>query len=112
MSYAARAEFSTLSVAVVDTDSEPDLVRRAQARDAHAFAELYQEHVRRIYALCLRMTADAVHAEELTQQAFIRAWEKLPLFRGESAFASWLHRLAVNIVLMELRARARLASRV
>jgi RNA polymerase sigma-70 factor (ECF subfamily) len=112
MTYAARAEFPPLSVTVVDTDAESDLVRRAQARDARAFAQLYRRHVRRIYALCLRMTADAAHAEELTQQAFIRAWEKLPLFRGESAFASWLHRLAVNIVLMDLRARVRLASRV
>jgi RNA polymerase sigma-70 factor (ECF subfamily) len=107
MSYAARIEIPCLSV-----DSDPDLVRRAQARDAPAFARLYRAHVRRIYALCLRMTADATRAEELTQQAFVSAWEKLPLFRGESAFSSWLHRLAVNTVLMELRARARLAARV
>src|SRR5688572_5251302 len=107
MSYAGQIEIPCLSV-----DSDPDLVRRAQARDAPAFGQLYQAHVRRIYALCLRMTADASRAEELTQQAFVCAWEKLPFFRGDSAFSSWLHRLTVNIVLMELRAGARRAARV
>jgi RNA polymerase sigma-70 factor (ECF subfamily) len=58
------------------------------------------------------MTADASLAEELTQQAFVSAWQKLPLFRGESAFGSWLHRLAVNAVLMAFRTRSRLAARV
>jgi RNA polymerase sigma-70 factor (ECF subfamily) len=110
---AATLAFSTLTDAAdLDPDAEPDLVRRAQQRDPHAFALLYRAHVGRIHALCLRMTADARLAEELTQQAFIGAWQKLPLFRGESAFGSWLHRLAVNTVLMAFRARARLTARV
>jgi RNA polymerase sigma-70 factor (ECF subfamily) len=107
MLYAGRIDIPCLSV-----DTDRDLVQRAQARDAPAFARLYRGHVGRIYALCLRMTANAARAEELTQQAFICAWEKLPHFRGDSAFGSWLHRLAVNLVLMEMRAGARLAGRV
>jgi RNA polymerase sigma-70 factor (ECF subfamily) len=112
MPHAATLAFPHLTDAVLDTDAEPDLVHRAQQRDTDAFASLYRSHVNRIYALCLRMTADASLAEELTQQAFIGAWQKLPLFRGESAFGSWLHRLAVNTVLMAFRARSRLTARV
>jgi RNA polymerase sigma-70 factor (ECF subfamily) len=112
MPHAATLALPHLTDADVDTDAEPDLVRRAQQRDTDAFATLYRAHVNRIYALCLRMTANASLAEELTQQAFVGAWQKLPLFRGESAFGSWLHRLAVNTVLMAFRARSRLTARV
>ncbi len=62
-----------------------DLVRRAQQGDQAAFQALYGEHVGRVYALCLRLTADPAQAEELTQDAFVRAWERLASFRGESA---------------------------
>ncbi len=93
-------------------DEEPALVRRAQERDPHAFEQLYRRHVRRVYALCLRLSANVTHAEELTQKSFLTAWEKLPLFRGESAFASWLHRLAVNTALADLRAEQRRTRRV
>jgi RNA polymerase sigma-70 factor (ECF subfamily) len=86
-----------------------DAVRRAQAGDESAFEQLYREHVGRVYALCLRMTADAVAARELTQDVFVRAWERLDSFRGESAFGTWLHRLAVNVVLMDRRLAARRA---
>ncbi len=86
-----------------------DAVRRAQAGDESAFEQLYREHVGRVYALCLRMSADTVAARELTQDVFVRAWERLGSFRGESAFASWLHRLAVNVVLMDRRLAARRA---
>lgn len=89
-----------------------DLVRRAQAGDREAFDELYTEHVGRVYAVCLRMTADTVRAEELTQDAFVRAWRTLASFRAESAFSTWLHRVTVNTVLMEARARRRRESRV
>src|SRR5882757_4435685 len=112
MPHAATLAFPSLNDAVLETDAEPDLVRRAQQRDTAAFASLYRAHLGRVYALCLRMTADVRLAEELTQQAFIGAWEKLPAFRGESAFGSWLHRLAVNTVLMAFRARSRLNARV
>lgn len=75
------------------------LVRRARGGDQHAFAALYQAHYRRVYALCLRLTADVAAAEELTQEAFVRAWQKLETFRGEALFSTWLHRLTVNEVL-------------
>lgn len=83
------------------------LVTRAAAGDVQAFEELYRDHVGRVYALCLRMTGDAQLAEELVQESFVRAWQKLRTFRGESAFATWLHRLAVNVVLAHLRGAGR-----
>jgi len=89
-----------------------DLVRRAQDGDKTAFRDLYREHAGRIYAVCLRLTGDAAAAEERTQDAFVRAWERLGTFRGESAFGTWLHRLAVNVVLMEQRGRRRRERRV
>ena len=89
-----------------------DLVRRAQDGDETAFRELYHEHAGRIYALCLRLTGDAGAAEERTQDAFVRAWERLATFRGESAFGTWLHRLTVNVVLMERRGSRRRERRV
>ncbi len=87
------------------------LVQRAQNGELAAFEQLYHENVDRVYALCLRMSADAVQAEEFTQDVFIRAWEKLGSFRGESAFSSWLHRLAVNVILTKRRSEVRRATR-
>lgn len=78
-------------------------VRRAQQGDAAAFEELYRTHAGRIHALCLRLEGDQARAEELTQDVFVRAWQRLPTFRGESAFGTWLHRLAVNVVLADRR---------
>src|SRR2546430_876447 len=89
-----------------------DLVQRAQQGDQAAFEALYRAHVGRVYALCLRLTADPVRAEELTQDAFVRAWERLASFRGESAFSSWLYRLTVNVVFLGQRASRRRALRV
>ncbi len=86
-----------------------DLVRRAREGDEAAFEALYRAHAGRVHALCLRMTGDPAHARELTQDAFVRAWEKLGSFRGEAAFGTWLHRLAVNVVLMDRRLAARRA---
>ena len=80
---------------------------RAAAGDRQAFERLYRGHVNRIYALCARMVADRTRAEELTQDVFVRAWEKLRLFRGESSFATWLHRLAVNVVLNDRKSEGR-----
>jgi RNA polymerase sigma-70 factor (ECF subfamily) len=89
-----------------------DVVRRAAAGDPRAFDQLYKENLGRVYALCLRMTRDRSRAEELTQEAFVRAWEKLNSFRGDSAFSTWLHRLTVNLVLTEARTRSRRNERV
>ena len=93
--------------------SDPnDLIHRAQQGEQAAFEALYRAHVGRVYALCLRLTADAAHAEELTQDAFVRAWERLAGFRGESAFASWLYRLTVNVVFLHRRTARRRELRV
>ena len=84
-----------------------DPVRRAQAGDPSAFDALYAEHVDRVFALCLRMSADERRAEELTQDVFVKAWRRIGSFRGESAFATWLHRVAVNTVLDDRKERGR-----
>ena len=89
-----------------------ELVRRAQAGDQTAFRDLYRQLAGRVYALCLRLTGDAGAAEERTQDVFVRAWDKLRSFRGESAFSSWLHRLAVNVVMNERRTTFRREQRV
>mgnify|MGYP002775693806 FL=1 len=80
------------------------LVRKAVAGDPLAFERLYRRHVDRIYGLCCRLCGgDTARAEQSTQDAFVRAWEKLGSFRGESRFGTWLHRLTVNVVLGEHR---------
>lgn len=114
MIHARRPAAPLLTLPVEDPDhaDEADLVRRAQQRDMPAFARLYRRHVGRIHALCRRMTGDIPRAEELTQTVFVTLWEKLALFRGESAFTSWLHRLAVNTVLMDFRATRRREARI
>jgi RNA polymerase sigma-70 factor (ECF subfamily) len=91
---------------------ERDVVRRAQAGEVPAFEQLYRENMGRVYALCLRLSCDAALAEELTQDVFVRAWEKLGSFRGDSAFSSWLYPLAVNVALSERRSRRRRTARV
>jgi RNA polymerase sigma-70 factor (ECF subfamily) len=83
------------------------LVERARRGDARAFEELYRLHHRRIYALALRMTREPGRAEELTQDAFVEAWRALPSFRGESAFATWLHGVAARVVLRQMRTERR-----
>jgi len=85
---------------------EPDLIRLAQQGDAAAFEGLYQLHNRRVYSLCLRMVGNTAEAEDLTQEAFLQLFRKIATFRGESAFSTWLHRLAVNVVLMKLRKKS------
>src|SRR5215813_9862144 len=84
----------------------------AASGDRHAFERLYRKHVNRVYSLCARMVADRTRAEELTQDVFVRAWEKGQLFRGESSFATWLHRLTVNVVLNARKTDNRQRSRV
>ncbi len=91
---------------------DTDLVSLAQAGQVEAFERLYRENVGRVHAVCLRMTRDASQAEDLTQEAFIRAWRKLKSFRGDSAFSTWMHRLTVNLVLTHLRSEGRRTSRV
>jgi RNA polymerase sigma-70 factor (ECF subfamily) len=94
MAAVAIIEASSSQIGNGDSD-----VARAAAGDRSAFERLYRQHVNRVFSLCARMVADRARAEELTQDVFVRAWEKLHLFRGESSFSTWLHRLTVNVVL-------------
>lgn len=84
---------------------EGALVRRACAGDTRAFEKLYREHSGRVYGLCLRMTRDAQTAEDCTQETFLSAWRALGSFQTRSSLATWLHRIAVNVVLARRRRR-------
>lgn len=88
-------------------DSEQILVQRAKRADARAFEALYRAHSGRVFGLCLRMTGNRAEAEDCTQEAFIQAWRKLSRFRGDSSFGTWLHRVAVNVVLSRMRSSRR-----
>ena len=82
------------------------LARRAVAGDAGAFEALYRRHASRVHGVIARLVGQSgARAEDLTQDAFVRAWQALPGFRFESAVSTWLHRLAVTTALMELRSR-------
>jgi RNA polymerase sigma-70 factor, ECF subfamily len=92
--------------AVEAASADTELVRRAAAGDVRAFEALYRRHAGRVHGAVWRLSGmNEARAEELTQEAFVRAWQKLSSFRFESAFTTWLHRLAVNVALMELRSR-------
>lgn len=97
---------------LVTAPAPQDDVALAARGDRRAFERVYRAHVDRVYALCVRMVADRGRAEELTQDVFVRAWEKLGQFRGESAFGTWLHRLTVNLVLNDRKAERRQDGRV
>jgi RNA polymerase sigma-70 factor (ECF subfamily) len=93
-------------------DSQPrivplndDTIKRAQAGDSEAFAEIFNGNNKKVYALCLRMTRNPTEAEDLTQDAFVQAFRRLSAFRGDSALSTWLYRVAVNTVLMHFRKR-------
>ena len=88
------------SETIDDTDT---LIMRAKSGETAAFELLYRQHVRQVYSLCYRMTANIAQSEELTQEAFIRVWQKLELFNGQSAFSTWLYRLVTNVVISQMR---------
>jgi RNA polymerase sigma-70 factor, ECF subfamily len=94
---------STDKTPALKVATEAQLIARAQRGEEEAFAALFETHKRRVYSLCLRMTGNTAEAEDLTQEAFLQLFRKISTFRGESAFSTWLHRLAVNVVLMHLR---------
>ena len=93
-------------------DDEAGWIEKAKQADAGAFEKLYRMHIDKIYGLCLRMTGNVAEAEDCAQEAFIQAWNKLDKFRGESAFATWLHRIAVNSVLGRMRKSKREQDRI
>jgi RNA polymerase sigma-70 factor, ECF subfamily len=86
--------------------SDAEVVRLAQQGSASAFEQIYRLHRRKVYSLCFRMTGDRTRAEDLTQDVFLRLFRKIGTFRGESAFSTWLHRMAVNVVLMGFRKKS------
>jgi RNA polymerase sigma factor (sigma-70 family) len=93
-------------------DDEPGLVQAATEGDCAAFEELYRRHRDRIYALMWRLAGgDAALAEDLLQESFVRAWQKLGSFRGDSRFGTWLHRLSANVALTDRRTRVRKVGR-
>mgnify|MGYP001813762282 CR=1 FL=1 len=93
-------------------NDEANWISRAQQADSGAFEKLYRMHVDKVYGLCLRMTGNVAEAEDCAQEAFIQAWNKLDKFRGDSAFATWLHRIAVNSVLGRMRKSKREQDRI
>lgn len=86
---------------------ESALIQRSQNGDHQAFEELYRENAAKVNGLCLRLCGQRELAEDLTQEAFVRAWQKLDSFRGDSAFSSWLYRLTSNVVIGYLRQQAK-----
>jgi RNA polymerase sigma-70 factor (ECF subfamily) len=116
MEGSTRAVFGDAVIPIRDDDDrravERRLVKAAQNGDLLAFERLYRENERKVFALSLRLTSDAALAEELTQEVFVRAWRKLPSFRGDSAFSSWLYPMTVNVALSERRSRRRRDARI
>ena len=107
---ATASNVSPVNVLPVGDANDPDnsersLVQRAQRGDEQAFATLFQLHKKRVYSVCLQMTKDVADAEDLTQEAFMQVFRSVNSFRGDSAFSTWLYRVAVNTVLMKLRRR-------
>ncbi len=111
---AETSDYSHSMVAAKQTvvSEEAVWIRRAKKSDARAFEKLYRMHIDKVYGLCLRMTGNVAEAEDCAQEAFIQAWNKLSKFRGESAFATWLHRIAVNAVLGRMRKSKREQDRI
>ena len=105
-SAAGRGDLTDRRQQTDDGLSEAEAIERAKQGDAEAFQALYDRHKRRVYSLCLRMTANTAEAEDLAQEAFLQLFRKIGTFRGESAFSTWLHRLSVNVVLMHLRKKS------
>ena len=98
---------ASLQLVPDDRDRERALAHRASTGDEAAFAELYQAHAPRVFALCLRMSGTRARAAELTQDVFVHVWQRLASFRGESALSSWIYRLTVNLVLSNVRGEKR-----
>ena len=111
----ARISDYSQVMANASTDAPVDeraLIRQAQRSDTRAFEALYRLHIDKVYGICLRMTGNVSEAEDCAQEAFIQAWNKMDKFRGDSAFSTWLHRIAVNTVLGRIRKSKREQDRI
>jgi RNA polymerase sigma factor (sigma-70 family) len=106
LSLAVTLDAATHASPAPTREEDHALVRAAGSGDMRAFESLYRKHSRRIYAVLWRLCGHEARAEDLVQEAFVRAWQALPGFRFESAFSTWLHRLAVNTALMDMRSRS------
>jgi len=100
------------ALGALETVDELRWVEMARAADTAAFEKLYRDNVDKVYGLCLRMSGNVSEAEDCTQEAFIQAWHKLDMFRGDSAFGTWMHRIAVNVVLGRMRKSRREQDRI
>jgi len=111
---AADSDYSPqmISADEIALSDEADWIAQAQRADARAFESLYRLHIDKVYGLCLRMTGNVSEAEDCAQEAFIQAWSKLDKFRGDSAFSTWIHRIAVNAVLGRMRKSKREHDRI
>lgn len=96
---------------VADSNTEFDLVKQANEGDKYAFKALFDLNASRVYAFCLRLSANPDTAQELTQDTFIKAWEKMDSFRFQSKFSTWLHSIAMNEFLMLKRSQKRFFQR-
>jgi RNA polymerase sigma-70 factor (ECF subfamily) len=95
----------TVAVERSEWASDLELAKASAAGDLEAFEEIYRQHHRRVYSLCLRMLGNPAQAEEMTQEVFLQVYRKIGDFRGDSALSTWLHRITINQVLMQLRRR-------
>lgn len=109
---AQTRDYSQGMVSDVAISNEATFIARAKAGDSRAFEALYRLHIDRVYGLCLRMTGNVSEAEDCAQEAFIQAWNKIAKFRGDSAFGTWMHRIAVNSVLGRIRKSKRERDRI
>ena len=109
---AGQTEGGVVALAADKAADEKAWVARARTGDASAFEKLYRTSVDRVYGLCLRMTGNVSEAEDCVQEAFIQAWNKLDKFRGDAAFGTWMHRVAVNVVLGRMRKSKREQDRI
>ena len=109
---AGQTEGGVVALAADKAADEKAWVARARTGDASAFEKLYRASVDRVYGLCLRMTGNVSEAEDCVQEAFIQAWNKLDKFRGDAAFGTWMHRVAVNVVLGRMRKSKREQDRI
>lgn len=95
-----------------NSEKEQQTIIKAQQGDQQAFYQLYQQHHKKVYALCWRMLADKESAEDVCQEVFVQLWQKIANYRGESKFSTWLHSVATNIVLGHLRKQKNWLQRV